>query len=585
MPSAGCRYGSRLEARRAFRMKLLTWYGTIVRLNRAGRYVHSPLWPLRDIATDVELAIPQKRAGAVHVLPGDPPVEVHSVPDGPFVQLHRAGKYLSVQAAGGTVNYDRATPRHSETFLPLEAAKIARLRDILGHRWTIVETGEPVPPGGASITAEFVLVLGSVRVSLAAGVPELDGSRQVLNIKAAGGATMHAQRGAARSLLPELQIVRNAPPPPTVATAEEFAVASDASLTLQGGTEYGFLPLTARLAHLAWMHARTWRPDGPTLGPYHPQTRVVRQSNKFMLLTPGQEGIIFDESGICNEPGYMFNHPVARQDILSRDGDDFFIGRAVLQNAPVLPGCYAVFFNGNLSNYYHWIIDSLLPLFIMRPYLPPGTKLPIPPRIASLRATPGSVDHMAALREWGFGDMEMVEIAEPVCRLEQVVWLDHLSSINIIAETLTAARAHVWSLHGGPPPHSRNRNVYIRRRGSRGIANSETVEAMLTGLGFATVDMEILSPADQIELFRDASFVVAGHGAALANIMYCAPGTRILEISPDAEYRSLYAELSDKLELVHAVLPCPTQDDDFFGAMQVDVALLDNLLQQLHNWS
>jgi hypothetical protein len=357
------------------------------------------------------------------------------------------------------------------------------------------------------------------------------------------------------------------------------------SLTLQGGTEYGFLPLTVRLAHQAWMHARIWRPDGPTLGPYRPQTRVVRESNKCMLLTPGQEGVIFDESGISNEAGYMFNHPVARQDILSRDGHDFFIDRAVLENAPLLAGCYAIFFNGNLSNYYHWIIDSLLPLFIMRPHLPPGTKLPIPPRIAELRARPGSVDHMAALRAWGFGDMEMVEIATPVCRLEEVVWLDHLSSINIIAETLVAARAHVWSLHGGPPADNRTGNIYIRRRGSRGVRNSEQVESTLTDLGFETVDMELLSPADQIEMFRNAMYVVGGHGAALANIMYCAPGTRVLELSPDGEYRSLYAELSDKLGLVHAILPCATQDDDFFGAMQVDVTLLGKLLLQLQNWS
>jgi capsular polysaccharide biosynthesis protein len=80
-------------------------------------------------------------------------------------------------------------------------------------------------------------------------------------------------------------------------------------------------------------------------------------------------------------------------------------------------------------------------------------------------------------------------------------------------------------------------------------------------------------------------YVVGGHGAALANIMYCAPGTRVLELSPDGEYRSLYAELSDKLGLVHAILPCATQDDDFFGAMQVDVTLLGKLLLQLQNWS
>ena len=566
-------------------MKLLTWYGTIVRLNRAGNFVHAPLWPLRDVNTEVDLPIPRERAGATRLLPGDPPIAVHDAPTGRGIRLLRSGAYLSAQPGAGMLSFDRATPRPSETFLPLEATEIARLRDILAHGWTIVQTGETVAAGNAAVADGFTLVLGSVRINLQAGLPELDFSKQVLHISDAAGTALHARRGVLAPLSPELSLMRKAPPPTQVETADEFAAARDASLTIQGANEYGFLPLTARIAHQSWMHARNWRPDGPTLGAYNPKTRVVRESNKFVLLTPGQEGVIFDESGICNEAGYMFNHPVIRQDILSRDGDEFFIARTQIESAPVLAGCYAVFFNGNLSNYSHWIIDALLPLFIMRPYLPPGTKLPIPPRIAELRATPGIVDHMAALRAWGFGDMELVEIATPVCRLEQVVWLDHLSSINIIAEKLAAARTHVWALHGGPPEAGRTGQIYIRRRGSRGISNGDEVESMLTDLGFAAVDMENLTPTDQIEIFRNAMYVVGGHGAALANIIYCAPGTRILEISPDAEYRSHFAELSDKLGLVHAILPCPTPDDDFFGAMQVDISLLGKLLQQLQNWN
>jgi hypothetical protein len=55
-------------------------------------------------------------------------------------------------------------------------------------------------------------------------------------------------------------------------------------------------------------------------------------------------------------------------------------------------------------------------------------------------------------------------------------------------------------------------------------------------------------------------------------------------MSPDAEYRSCYAELSDKLGLVHAMLPCPTPNDDFFGGMNVDVRDLRALLMQLQSW-
>jgi hypothetical protein len=563
---------------------MLTWYGTIVRTDRhSGMRIHAPLWPARERSEDLELNLPPERLEGQSVLPGDPPIVVQAAPTGRGVRLMQGSLYLSTRLAAGEVAFTAEAPRRSEIFMPFTGPEIERLRDIVRHGWRIVETGDVVGPGAAWMNDAFILHIGRERVLLERDMPVLDITGQILTFVDIHGRTMHARRGDPLPDRDELLMTRHSPPPPQVQDAAAFAQAPEATLAIAGGTEFGYLPLTARIADQAWMYARTTRAGSPTLGPYETGTRIIRQRDKFVLLTEGQEGVVFDETGVCNEGGYLFNRTVVARGALMREGNNVLIDRAVLQSAPRLEGSIAVFCNGNLSNYYHWVIDALLPLFIMRPFLAAGTRLLIPWRIAALRDKPGIIDHMAALRAWGFADLPTVEPNALVCRAEEVVWLDHLLTINVLAHTLLAARAHVWSLTGAP---GAARRIYIRRQASRGVLNDAEVEAFLATHGFETHAMEPLSAQDQIDMFRDATYVVGVHGAALSNIIYCAPGTRVLELSPVSEYRSNYAELSDKLGLVHAVLPCPTDNDEFHGGMRlvVDVAALGRLLTQLQNW-
>jgi hypothetical protein len=99
--------------------------------------------------------------------------------------------------------------------------------------------------------------------------------------------------------------------------------------------------------------------------------------------------------------------------------------------------------------------------------------------------------------------------------------------------------------------------------------------------GFSMHTLEGMTPRAQMQLFQNADFIVAPHGAGLANLLFCAPGTKIIEFSPDCEFRPLFAQLSDKLDLVHAVLPCPTDDGGFHGRMTVDAVRFRSLLRQL----
>jgi hypothetical protein len=65
------------------------------------------------------------------------------------------------------------------------------------------------------------------------------------------------------------------------------------------------------------------------------------------------------------------------------------------------------------------------------------------------------------------------------------------------------------------------------------------------------VHLEEASLIDQIKLFGSADIIVAQHGAALANLVWCQPKTRVFEIS-DSEVRSpAFEKLSKRMKLIY----------------------------------
>ena len=80
------------------------------------------------------------------------------------------------------------------------------------------------------------------------------------------------------------------------------------------------------------------------------------------------------------------------------------------------------------------------------------------------------------------------------------------------------------------PPH---RKIYLTRdhiTTGRKVLNELQLRKLLTTYGFEIVRADNLSVMAQAKLFNESSYIVGPHGAALANIVFCEPGTRILEL-------------------------------------------------------
>jgi len=88
----------------------------------------------------------------------------------------------------------------------------------------------------------------------------------------------------------------------------------------------------------------------------------------------------------------------------------------------------------------------------------------------------------------------------------------------------------------------------------RALQNEDDVVAAAEALGFEICEPELLSIPDQIKLFSEAEIVVGLGGAALFNVIFCKPGTRIVSIESSTAFvhghASLFASLGHRFAFV-----------------------------------
>lgn len=102
--------------------------------------------------------------------------------------------------------------------------------------------------------------------------------------------------------------------------------------------------------------------------------------------------------------------------------------------------------------------------------------------------------------------------------------------------------------------------LYVDRTAPRRpLVNRDEVRALMRDYGFRIYDPSHQNnqPVD----FAAASIVVGAHGAGLANLVFCTPGTRVLELLPTDQMHPYYYTLSWAAGLEYSVLPCKSAEE------------------------
>ena len=322
-----------------------------------------------------------------------------------------------------------------------------------------------------------------------------------------------------------------------------------------------------------------WNSRADLVGRVNDEVRLIRRSDQYVSMSRFSEGTVFDRSGASKGFGYVAS--TSSVPWLSRDEDGLWIGEQWLNAAPRFEQSCLVFFNGNLHNYYHWMVEGMLSLDVVARVIGPASDILIVlPKSIDMNAV---FDHRRSLPAVGLDGYRVVEVAADLIHVKEAIWADSGDFIkNMPADCIRDLQRRIaakYSRFRGP----RNKRLLVARRGpTRMIDNIGAVEGFLNQHGFETVYLEGMTVADQVMLFQQAEFIVGPHGAGLSNLLFCEPGTKVIEFMPIAEVRPFFWLISEKLDLIHGMQFCAAAAGEGFQAsVTVDIGKLQKLYRMI----
>lgn len=211
------------------------------------------------------------------------------------------------------------------------------------------------------------------------------------------------------------------------------------------------------------------------------------------------------------------------------------------------------FGRGN-RHYYHFLIDSFLPLCVyLLDYHPSGEPLTILIRqeLAAFQR-----NAFALLRQrYPFIVYREIGSSEKIA-VENLMTIRYMATNRYRTFSNDAAIALMRDLFFAgydidPQACRPTELLYIGRREvkRRNIVNEDEIMAALGPLGFRKIEPGGMPHAEQVKLFANARLIVAAHGTALTNVLFCVPGAAVIEISPANYVQSVFFWMVKKMRL------------------------------------
>ena len=187
-----------------------------------------------------------------------------------------------------------------------------------------------------------------------------------------------------------------------------------------------------------------------------------------------------------------------------------------------VPGSVAVLTTRGSDNYYHFVLDVLPRLELLRRAgVEPGVYV-VDRRTRFQREL---LDHLGLTAERCLGDDRYPYVraetllvpSVPDDQLRTPAWIVPWLRTRLLPDDVRR-------------PHLR---LYVTRgsvRHTRRVDNEAELLAALEPLGFEVIDPGSLSPSEQARAFAEAEYVVGPHGAGLTNLAFASPGAAVVEL-------------------------------------------------------
>jgi capsular polysaccharide biosynthesis protein len=218
-----------------------------------------------------------------------------------------------------------------------------------------------------------------------------------------------------------------------------------------------------------------------------------------------------------------------------------------LSRVPRVSGEYLLIANSDQPNFGHYTLD-IVPLVHL------GAKMGVPMLTWTLKPW-----QRAALARLDVRPGLIREIKPRPVFLEHAIVSNRHSGVS--SQNAHPQHKEAFSLilsnvrkHAAPAQHPKKILLCRGIKNSRNVTNRKMVIDALSRLGFSAIQPEKMPFDEQAMLFSTADVIVAEFGAAMANVMFCRPGTKVVEIIAEGQHDPWSAHLCAMLELDHVVL-------------------------------
>ncbi len=130
-------------------------------------------------------------------------------------------------------------------------------------------------------------------------------------------------------------------------------------------------------------------------------------------------------------------------------------------------------------------------------------------------------------------------------------------------------------------PHAKKFNsskkIFIDRTDSLSnhcqFINQNEISDYLTRKGFVKYQLTKLSFLETVYLFKNAEIIVGAHGAALVNLIFCVPKTKVIEIKPITQTQTIFERLSFINQLEYRLIQTKKIDEHKKIEGDIDLSL------------
>jgi hypothetical protein len=217
-----------------------------------------------------------------------------------------------------------------------------------------------------------------------------------------------------------------------------------------------------------------------------------------------------------------------------------------------------VFTHPIYHNYYHFLHECLVKLFLLEKHLSSTSVSIVVPRNFSR-------SHLQWLEVLNLMDKVVFLPMSHVAECERIVTSslparsgDHHETILKLYRQRLFQRVGANLDQQKGFEEARPKKIFVGRKKGirRNLINLAEIESLLANHGFAYVELDDMDVIDQVALFANASDIVAIHGAALANMIFCKETANVIElINSEYQYRS-YAKIAGILNVNYNRLDC-----------------------------